>query len=258
MASATGDLNDRFASRATSASSWSAAATAVDQPVRLMSVDEITGEQHLHRLLAAHVAREADARRGAEQPVDALHAESVAWSGATARSHSETSWHPAAVAIPCTRAITGWGSRVKDIIILAHWAEQRLLEFLGRIGAHLLQSCPAQKALPLGASLRPSNPWVTRASREHVGGRAHRVHGRARAARPRGQRTQRSHMAHARRVARPGAGHGHPARVSGYWCLRALVLRPSWPACSRLAWVRSAILRRACRCACCSWLALEP
>ena len=30
---------------------------------------------------------------------------------ATARSHAATSWHPAAVASPWTRAITGCGSR---------------------------------------------------------------------------------------------------------------------------------------------------
>ena len=34
----------------------------------------------------------------------------VASSAATARSQDATSWHPAAVATPCTRAITGWGS----------------------------------------------------------------------------------------------------------------------------------------------------
>ena len=31
----------------------------------------------------------------------------LALSAATARSHCATSWHPAAVAIPCTRAMTG-------------------------------------------------------------------------------------------------------------------------------------------------------
>ena len=34
----------------------------------------------------------------------------VASSAATARSQAATSWQPAAVAIPCTRAITGWGN----------------------------------------------------------------------------------------------------------------------------------------------------
>ena len=40
----------------------------------------------------------------------------VAVSAATARSHIDTNWHPAAVAIPWTRAITGWGSRVSATI----------------------------------------------------------------------------------------------------------------------------------------------
>ena len=35
-----------------------------------------------------------------------------AWSTATARSHMETSWQPAAAAAPCTRATTGCGSCV--------------------------------------------------------------------------------------------------------------------------------------------------
>src|SRR5207237_973594 len=35
----------------------------------------------------------------------------LAFSAATARSHDATSWQPAAVAIPCTRATTGCGSR---------------------------------------------------------------------------------------------------------------------------------------------------
>jgi hypothetical protein len=41
----------------------------------------------------------------------------VAVSAATARSHIDTSWHPAAVAMPWTRAITGCGISVSAIII---------------------------------------------------------------------------------------------------------------------------------------------
>ncbi|MND00944.1 hypothetical protein D3C83_197370 [compost metagenome] len=44
----------------------------------------------------------------------------VAFLDATARSHIDTSWHPAAVAMPCTRAITGWGSLVRSTIIRLH------------------------------------------------------------------------------------------------------------------------------------------
>ena len=42
---------------------------------------------------------------------------------ATARSHIATSWQPAAVAMPCTRAITGTGRRCTASIIRAHWSK---------------------------------------------------------------------------------------------------------------------------------------
>ena len=41
---------------------------------------------------------------------------------ATARSHCATSWQPAAVAIPCTRAITGTGRRRSVSIMRVHCA----------------------------------------------------------------------------------------------------------------------------------------
>jgi hypothetical protein len=41
---------------------------------------------------------------------------------ATARSHIATSWQPAAVAMPCTWAITGTGRRWMAIIMRPHWA----------------------------------------------------------------------------------------------------------------------------------------
>jgi hypothetical protein len=44
---------------------------------------------------------------------------------ATARSHIATSWQPAAVAMPCTRAITGTGRRWTVIIIRPHCANRR-------------------------------------------------------------------------------------------------------------------------------------
>ena len=46
----------------------------------------------------------------------------VAVLAATARSQAATSWQPAAVAIACTLAITGWGRRLMVSII----AEQRV------------------------------------------------------------------------------------------------------------------------------------
>ena len=41
---------------------------------------------------------------------------------ATARSHCATSWQPAAVAMPCTRAITGTGSFWMASIMRLHCA----------------------------------------------------------------------------------------------------------------------------------------
>ena len=41
---------------------------------------------------------------------------------ATARSHMATSWQPAAVAMPCTRAMTGTGSCCRPCITALHWA----------------------------------------------------------------------------------------------------------------------------------------
>ncbi len=46
-------------------------------------------------------------------------------SAATARSHIATSWQPAAVAMPCTRAMTGCGMRWIVIIIRLHCANSR-------------------------------------------------------------------------------------------------------------------------------------
>ena len=43
---------------------------------------------------------------------------------ATARSHIATSWQPAAVAMPCTRAITGTGSRCTLSISVEHCANK--------------------------------------------------------------------------------------------------------------------------------------
>ena len=43
-------------------------------------------------------------------------------SAATARSQLATSWQPAAVATPCTRAITGLGSRTMRVISAAQLA----------------------------------------------------------------------------------------------------------------------------------------
>jgi hypothetical protein len=59
------------------------------------------------------------ATEGVEQKRPRLMPETAnfAPSAATARSHIATSWQPAAVAMPCTRATTGCGISVMVIII---------------------------------------------------------------------------------------------------------------------------------------------
>ena len=72
-------------------------------------------------------------------------------SAAIARSEPATSWHPAAVAMPCTRAITGCGiSAMRRIKPTHFWNSCRCQawSWLARIS---LRSCPAQKLAPLPA-----------------------------------------------------------------------------------------------------------
>ena len=70
---------------------------------------------------------------------------------ATARSHAATSWQPAAVAMPCTRAITGCGMRVMLIITLQQLSKSEPTNSCVRLANISLRSCPGQKALPLAA-----------------------------------------------------------------------------------------------------------
>ena len=77
----------------------------------------------------------------------------AAASAATARSHIDTSWQPAAVARPWTRAITGCGSVVNASIIRPQASNnarcQRWSAACARIS---LRSWPAQNPLPSPAS----------------------------------------------------------------------------------------------------------
>ena len=68
---------------------------------------------------------------------------------ATARSHDATSWHPAAVAIPCTFAITGCGSAARLIIIRLHRAKQCLHLRHVAHGADFLQVVTRAEAAPV-------------------------------------------------------------------------------------------------------------
>jgi hypothetical protein len=73
-------------------------------------------------------------------------------SAATARSHIDTSWQPAAVAMPCTRAITGWGILVKVTIRWLHSANSADCHTVSSVRARIsARSCPAQNPRPSAA-----------------------------------------------------------------------------------------------------------
>src|SRR5262249_25248330 len=72
----------------------------------------------------------------------------LAFSDATTRSHIATSWQPAAVARPCTRAMTGWGGRLGVSIIRLQCRKSALRALRSPIARISLRSWPAQKALP--------------------------------------------------------------------------------------------------------------
>jgi hypothetical protein len=86
------------------------------------AADHVAGQQHLHRVLARHGARQGDHRGRAEQAdIHARRAEPRR-SAATARSQLATSWQPAAVATPVTSAITGLGQVTMDCMTPEHSA----------------------------------------------------------------------------------------------------------------------------------------
>ena len=80
----------------------------------------------VHRLLISRVSG-GTLRESAticveqKRPILTPGVQNVASSAATARSQVATSWQPAAVAVPCTAAITGFGQRTIERIRLAHW-----------------------------------------------------------------------------------------------------------------------------------------
>ena len=73
-------------------------------------------------------------------------------SAATARSHIATSWQPAAVAMPCTRAITGCGNVVNDIINALHSANSCCCHARSGWARSSFRSWPAQNPLPSAPS----------------------------------------------------------------------------------------------------------
>ena len=72
-------------------------------------------------------------------------------SAATARSQLATNWHPAAVATPCTRAITGLPSRMMRVISAEHWANSARIDASDGSARTSRKSCPAQNAGPAPA-----------------------------------------------------------------------------------------------------------
>ena len=75
----------------------------------------------------------------------------VALSAATARSQVATSWQPAAVAMPCTLAITGWGRPTMVCIICAAAVEEGVVVRALGCCPHLLQVVAGAEGLASGA-----------------------------------------------------------------------------------------------------------
>ena len=72
-------------------------------------------------------------------------------SAAIARSQAATSWQPAAVAMPCTRAITGTGSAWIACMMALQRVKSAWKYSRSRCARISCRSCPAQKALPAPA-----------------------------------------------------------------------------------------------------------
>ena len=88
---------------------------------------------------------------GVEQKIPTLipGSANVAVSAATARSHIETSWQPAAVASPCTRAMTGWGIWVRATINRLQLSNSRFCQPPSSAFARIsLRSWPAENPRP--------------------------------------------------------------------------------------------------------------
>ena len=111
----------------------------------------------------------------------------AAWSEAMARSQVATNWHPAAVAIPCTSAITGCGMAWIFIISSLHtsnrrryslmsrptisersWPEQKTLPAAARITARTVRSRPMASRQSISSSISSSDSALRRCGRFNV------------------------------------------------------------------------------------------
>ena len=86
--------------------------TRFTRPMRCASAASIISPVSSISIAALRGTARASATAGVEQnsPISTPGVAKRAWSDATARSQVATSWQPAAVATPCTTAITGCGS----------------------------------------------------------------------------------------------------------------------------------------------------
>ena len=147
---ATGLLAQISAVRAaTAASSSASGATRLTRPKDKASAAEMKRPvTSMSKACLGATLRER-ATAGVEQNRPTLMPETakVALSAATARSQVATSWQPAAVAMPCTRAITGTGQIDDALHDPAALGEQGFVVVLARIGAHLLEVVPGAEGL---------------------------------------------------------------------------------------------------------------
>ncbi len=128
MASATRGLATMAAtSDSTASSSASGAATRLTRPLASASSAEMKPPVTSISKAALRDRLRDSATLGVEQNRPRLTPDTAKRASrlATARSHIATSWQPAAVAMPCTRAITGTGSFCTASITCVHCANRR-------------------------------------------------------------------------------------------------------------------------------------
>ena len=154
------------ASAATAPSSSASATTRLTSPSsRARSALTISPVSNIS-IAALRLTARVSATIGVEQnrPIFTPGVANRAVSAATARSQLATSWQPAAVATPCTRAITGLGSCTICCISREHCANSSAIT--SRSGRKRIsrRSCPAQNAgpaPPITTTCTPSSPAIS-------------------------------------------------------------------------------------------------
>lgn len=164
------------ASSRTSRSRSSGATTKFTQtPVRGgVGVDRLPGEQHLHRALAPYCPAQRHHGRSTEQSILTPGVPKTAFDAAkTTRSHDAASWQPAAIAGPCTAAITGCGIRYSPRSPSSRYSRRR-----SRSSSRFSRSSPSDRVRRRTPGLRRarSRPARARLQTSRQGGR-HLTHG---------------------------------------------------------------------------------